>query len=459
MAVGGRERWRLSVCHEGPRRRQQAAFARTLLNRRLLTRLRELVRELPKRYCFLVLLLTIDIASNLIWVGLERHGLQDLGSFLHSGAAYREHINPYSYHPWLDPQPISESALNLNPPISVYFFAALASFDPGFVELLFFVGSTALLAVALIALVHEYPDKRNLVTVLAVLSLAGVWHMLWYLQLYAPLALAVVGAWLLSRRGNLIWSAALLGLVVAFKPNYGLLLLLLFAAGHRRVAVTACLSASFVSAIPLLIDGPAIYRQWLDYAAAFDGIEWASNASVMSVGARFGLPYAGETVALLLVLAVLYRQWRMRPPLLDSIAISLIAAIAFGPVSWAGYTLFLLPFLFSIRWDRLTWTAILLLGVPFFVVRGAAREGDAADLLVGCVYAFAVLLLLARAFLEGAGAERAAARPDRSAVSIRVNGAPLRRPNAGPVPPRVDASKMAAPDGAPSYPRLLSDSS
>jgi hypothetical protein len=36
-----------------------------------------------------------------------------------------------------------------------------------------------------------------------------------------------------------------------------------------------------------------------------------------------------------------------------------------GPVSWAGYTLFLLPFLFSRKWDRVTWVAVLLLAAPF----------------------------------------------------------------------------------------------
>src|SRR5438045_2456951 len=79
-------------------------------------------------------------------------------------------------------------------------------------------------------LMAAYPDKRNLLVLLAVVSLAGVWHMVWYLQLYAPLILAITCSWLLMRRGNLLIAGVMLGLVVAVKPNFGVVILALLAA-------------------------------------------------------------------------------------------------------------------------------------------------------------------------------------------------------------------------------------
>ena len=50
---------------------------------------------------------------------------------------------------------------------------------------------------------------------------------------------AMTGAWLLMRRGDWLVAGILIGLVVAIKPNYALVPLVLFAAGHWRPAFTA----------------------------------------------------------------------------------------------------------------------------------------------------------------------------------------------------------------------------
>lgn len=379
-------------------------------------------------------MLVVDLAVNLVWL-TSANGLADLGSFLHSGVAFRHGLDPYGFYAWLNPPPISRDALNLNPPVTVYFFAALTLLSAHVVQSLFLGASVALFAVAVALLLREYPDKRDLLVVLAVLSMAGVWHMLWYRQIYAPLLLAIVGSWLLMRRGRLVWAGVLIGLVIVVKPNYALLPLLLFAAGHRRVAIPAFLTAAVVSAIPLAVDGPSIYEHWIRYSMAFQGIDWASNASLMSVGDRFGSAGVGEALTALLVVAAVVWHWRARPALLDATAAGLLAVILLGPVSWAGYTLLLLPFLFSRRWDRWTWVAILLLDIPYSwnaitITAGYLTPlGDAASAfggllssngavravsdsstfgpvfdealyighaLLGCVYAAAVLLLLGR---------------------------------------------------------------
>src|SRR5690606_17847336 len=137
---------------------------------------------------------------------------------LHSGAVYREGLNPYAFFPLVQPHPISPEALNLNPPISVYPFAALTFFDADIIRFAFLAGSLVMYAAAVGLLMRAYPDKRGWQYVLAIVSLAGLWHMVYYLQVYAPLLLAVVGAWLLMRRGSYVWAGILIGIVIAIKP-------------------------------------------------------------------------------------------------------------------------------------------------------------------------------------------------------------------------------------------------
>jgi hypothetical protein len=104
-------------------------------------------------------------------------------------------------------------------------------------------------------------------------------------------------------------------------------------------------------------------------------------------------------------------------------ALGLMTVILVGPVSWAGYTLLLLPFLFSMRWDGWTWASIAILVAPF--APGGAFGALGVDLpalfsgsgqgafvpvpsvmmaivsaiampLIGAIYAWGVLLLLVR---------------------------------------------------------------
>jgi len=356
--------------------------------------------------------LIANIAVNVLWVATARDGLKDLGSFLHSGAAYHQGVNPYAYQSWLLPRPISPQALNLNPPISVYLFDYLSRFPPGIVQHLFVAGSIAILAIALMALMLAYRDKCRPIVVLAAVSLAGVWHMLWYLQLYAPLVLAVVGAWLLLRKGHLVWAGVLLGLVVAVKPNFAIVILALLCARHGKVAWPALATAIAVSLIPLVVSGPTLYQQWLELTMNFRGMAWTSNASLISVGARLHVLLLGYVMAGLALTVVLYIQWRYRPAVLDSLGIALLAAVLVGPVSWAGYTLFLLPFLFAQTWGRGIWTVVALLDIPFapkqlIALLGlrlfpvASQESNVMfHAVFGSVYVWAVLLLMHQLVLK-----------------------------------------------------------
>jgi hypothetical protein len=354
----------------------------------------------------LVAWLVVCLVSSLGWALHRQEDLQDLGSFLHSGASYRQHLDPYTYHPIVDPQPISPDALNLNPPISVYAFAAISPLDPQVTSRLLFLGTVAFFAVALYMLMRAYPDKRDPLVLLAVCSLAGVWHTLGYLQIYAPLILGVIAAWLLLRRGDLLMAGLIIGLIVAVKPNFVLWPLLLLVAGQPRVAFAAFASASAVSVIPLIVDGPEIYLQWLNVSMAFSGVEWSSNAALASVGARFGSEPVGFVLGAIVVLGLAFWFLRSRPQVLTASALSIAAVLLAGPVSWAGYTLFLAPYLFSRPWTRLVWASLLLLATPFWLVRYFTMLGPVSNALLGSIYAWGVLLLFAVIVWEQVHASR-----------------------------------------------------
>jgi len=171
-------------------------------------------------------------------------------------------------------------------------------------------------------------------------------------------------------------------------------------------------TAALISAIPVLISGPLIYRQWLELIGSFDGLVWTSNASIVSAGARLHVPVLGYALAAMTLVVVLYWQWRFQPPVLQSCAAAITAAVLIGPVSWAGYTLFLLPYLFSQRWDRRLWTAVVMLDMPFAPKLLAAMLGinvpmapanslNIVTAITASIYVWAMVLLMHHTLTEG----------------------------------------------------------
>ena len=139
--------------------------------------------------------------------------------------------------------------------------------------------------------------------------------------------------------------------------------------------MAAIFTAALISLVPLLIDGPHIYSEWLRLTREFHGYTWTSNASMVSLGDRLHLAPAGQIAAVALALTVLICARRWRPAPLDATALGLMTVILVGPVSWAGYTLLLLPYLFSVRWDGWTWVSIGLFVIPFAPGRAFASVG------------------------------------------------------------------------------------
>lgn len=287
-------------------------------------------------------------------------GLLDFGAFVMAGEAHRRGLDPYEVHAGL----ADESGLdfgvedrpyspNLNPPISLYPFSLLSEVDAVSARDALNAVSALLFAGACLFMLRAYPWQRRPLIVLWLLALAGFWYTLWLGQLYAGLFALVLTAWLLLERGhNVLLAGVLIGLTVAIKPNFALWPLLLLLAGHGRPALVATVTALAVTAVPLLLEGPSVYAQWLEAAREYPRAAISANASLFGTAERLGLPPLGYLLSAVAVAACAAFVWRMRPSPLQTSSLGIVLTLLVGPLSWVGYTLFMLPVLLSRRWGR-----------------------------------------------------------------------------------------------------------
>lgn len=355
------------------------------------------------RYWRLAVALAVVLAS--LWAisrelprVLPEHGLWDFGSFVASARAARDGLNPYGIYPLTlhVSLPGFESwNPNLNPPISAILFRVFDVPDPAVTFWAWFwVSVASQLAIVMVVLWFQRPSEPVAVAAWIV-GLAGFWDTLFLGQIYVPLALAAVGAWCLLNRGAGLWSGILIGVVAAMKPNFLVWPVLLFLAGHRRPAMAALATVLAVSAVPLLVYGPDVYRQWFQLVAADRARAFfLTNASLSGLAARAGVPGLGLvlSVALLGALTV-WALWRKPEPARAS-AFALLAALLASPLGWIHYTLFLVPVVVS-RWREPAMAIValaLLVPVPFIIDQ--FDKAAWVQFTLGSVYAWALVLCL-----------------------------------------------------------------
>lgn len=360
------------------------------------------------------------IAADLIWA-LPGRGLMDYGSFIASGQAAAAGLDPYGIYPLTlhVVLPGFESwNPNLNPPSSLPLFALLAKIDPAFGMRLWQGFSLACYALAVWLLLRRYCPTSWLLPLLWMLALAGFWDSLVLGQIYLPLVLAAVGAWLLLDHGRPVPAGLLIGLVVAAKPNFLVWPALLVLAGHYRPAAAALLSAALLCVLPVLLYGPHVYGQWIDLLLRdSDRAAFLTNASLPGLAQRLGAPSLGWLLSLMLLggLAV-WARWR-RPSPLEAGLLGLTAALLASPIAWVHYTLFLLPVFFLVRSSPLLRASAALLVVPVPVVLDFLGTPWWLQASAGSVYGWAVVLCLAAVFADQA-AGRSSLR--RRAKAIRA---------------------------------------
>jgi len=320
-----------------------------------------------------VIVALLVIAGLYAASALDDEGLQDYGSFIASGSAAVEGRNPYGEdEPLVLVQPVAGSDPvrnpNLNPPISVLGFSALARFDPT-KGLMWWRVATLLMHLAAIALAAASARMRipkpRFAWALAVFCL---WETVRWGQVYAIVEVLVALALLGLLRKRPTTAGAAIGLAVAIKPNLALWLLALLAARQYRAFISAALAFLVAWAIPLAVYGAEIYLQWIDAARSYAGALRNANGSIPSLMAFLGASrLMSYGIAGTLTAGTLVLVWR-RPGNLDlanetGLALSILAA----PVAWAGYSILLVPSLLTRSWDRATRVAIVLLLFPWAI--------------------------------------------------------------------------------------------
>ncbi|MBA3886039.1 MAG: DUF2029 domain-containing protein [Acidobacteria bacterium] len=325
--------------------------------------------------------------------------LRDYGSFVASGRAASVGDNPYGVYPLTFHVVLPGIDVwnpNLNPPISVLLFEWFDRVEPSRGFRLWWLASMACYVVTIALLLRRYEARHPVLVALWALALAGFWDTLALGQIYLPLVLAAVGAWLLLERDRPVAAGLLIGLVVAFKPNFAVWPALLLLAGHGRVATAAAGAAAMLSAVPLATHGPGIYRQWIALILADEGrAGFLTNASLAGLAHRLGAPDAGMAASVLLLLALAAWAARRRPGDMRASEFGIAAAILASPLAWVHYTLFLLPVFVARTFTPLFVASAVLLVVPVPVLLRLLGAPAWQQATVGSVYNWAVLLCLA----------------------------------------------------------------
>jgi hypothetical protein len=327
---------------------------------------------------------------------VPRGNLNDLEAFLASARAAGLGLNPYDLQAIpheLPPQYAWGYNPNLNPPVSLVLFASLPRSDPYTLYVIWW-GISFLLYVSVVGwLVKVYRPAWPVV--LWAFTLAGFWGALSLGQVYIPLLLLAVGAWLALKNGREILAGVLIGLFVAWKVNYLVWPVLLLLAGRSRSAVSALATFLGVSLVPVIIYGPQVYSQWFALASRTGATSYPTNASLVSITARLNIPWLGYLLAAGILLALAIWAWRARPDALMASGIALAATMVVSPIAWVHYSLFLLPVYFSLRWTRPVWVSAYLFTVPIILVNLMGNGPAWLAITGGATYAWATLALFA----------------------------------------------------------------
>lgn len=325
-----------------------------------------------------VIWLLVSITINLAMVTIATKSLLDFGSFAASGINLRNGKNPYSTSSPLIfeiyfPSVHSGGKLpNLNPPITLFVFESLPQTNILEIANLWRLLSFGIYIAAVLLLLRNYTGN-SIERILWTFALAGFWHTVELGQIYTPLLLLIVLIRLNSLEKRDILAGILLGLLAGIKPNFLIWMLFLFASKNWKTATTALITFVTISAIPLLVFGYDVYAQWFSATRVGNSIlSMPGNSSLFGLASRIGYPTAGSIMAVLMVVIVAVYLFRAphTPNDQNSLAheAGIIVSLLASPISWAGYTIFLLPIFLSRRkWSPWMVVAAAILSVPFIL--------------------------------------------------------------------------------------------
>jgi hypothetical protein len=351
-----------------------------------------------------LLVLTLALALNWISTKPALNQLLDFGSFLASGKEAIQGGNPYSLNSPLvfriHSQQTRQTLVspNLNPPVSIVFFAALSRLEPIKAVWIWRLVTVILFCVGLAMLAMSHPESKNLLRLVWALTIASLWTTIALGQVYAFLLIFVAAAWLLAEKHYDKLAGLAIGVVVAIKPNFCFWLALLLIAGYWTMAVTAVLTGLTLSLLPVMLWGPGIYVQWLTALANYPslGLLIAGNSSFTSLAARLGIPLLGWTISLLFLSFSLYFAYRNKGAFQRIHALGIVGSILLSPLSWVGYSMLTLPIFFSkAHWNWYLNVAAGLLAFPYVITLYFFQNSLFHSVLFGWLYGWGLVFLLA----------------------------------------------------------------
>lgn len=269
---------------------------------------------------------------------------------------------------------------NANSPLLLPLFSFVSSIDASISLLL--VRIVTLLIVAVCLVCWRTDDRDFAVAALLVCFSSGLASTLRHGQVYAPLLLLIMlAAWTESResRASRCVGGAMLGLLIAAKPNFALLLLCLVAGRDYVRAALATAVPCLLYALAVSVEGPGLFLQWLEALDALtQGVRLDEGASFGMTGlSAFVSVIPSEVLsvmAILLLIFVLVACRRIGPKSRELLAIGTILSILLSPLGWVGYSLCVAPFALSllkrrsslipgvlVALDVRTWVGLLML--------------------------------------------------------------------------------------------------
>jgi len=337
----------------------------------------------------------------LVMARVLTHSNGEFGTYWASGRAATLGLNPYALYPqtvYLDPSQYGLHGLlpnfNLNPPIVLPLFRLLSHLSLDVFITAWTIMTAVLFTVGVGLLII---NQRQLQARQAVWLLLGspATVTVWCGQIYGLLFFLSTLAWFFNKKGRNVAAALAIGLAVAIKPTLVLWLVILFIAGHRKLAMRSATVSAISYAIPLVIYGPTIYREWL--AVLHDDFHWMipTNMSLIPFFTRIGLRFVGIIVAVSIASAIAIWCYKMRPDFVAASGLGICAAILCGPLAWHQYIIFLGSFFVSRPWGRLA----TLAAIPFLIPGRPwlAGSGLAYVIATGCILLYFLVASTAKA--------------------------------------------------------------
>lgn len=388
---------------------------------------------------FIWLYLIASILFNTLFIVFKIEQPQDFGSFIQAGLNVATGKNPYDsngdliFRVIIDSVGLDVASPNLNPPISVVIFEALAKLGtPEMLSMIWRLISMGMYAFCVLFLEKWFsrsyseisPRRHQDTKALSFLeklrafvpswlmglgpppkgtmalrlfwafTLAGFWHTIEVGQIYIPLVMAFCIAWVFAKQGKHVAAGILLGLILSVKPNFFILILLLIVAKYFRLAFISILTFLVISILPFFVYGPNIYYQWFEATASYNGYALPNN-SFVGLMVRFQHQEWGTLLSIALVIFLLIFAWRKKLDTEILWGLGVSASLFCSPIAWDGYTLFLLPYLYSQRnWLTVEKVGAAILTIPFVIPYLLFQQSWVNFVLFGWTYGWGILLIL-----------------------------------------------------------------